>query len=166
MKETAEVIQVNNGGSTSDGSTNTAVELEKIKAVYFSTKYMNVKNFLKIKNITLPEGITADDIVHWNREKKELIESSSISYKGIKEMYAEALQDRLDFIETINAKLLDTIAGLDDIKEIKTLVQALETASKLQDDTIKTLNIDTTSNEDYDNNKSATDDLLKIDEDE
>jgi len=146
--------------------TNTAVELEKIKAIYFSTKYMNVKNFLTVKNITLPEGVSPDDILHWNKEKKELMESSAVSYKGIKEMYAAALEDRLDFIETINGKLLDVASELSDIKEIKTLVQALETISKLQDDTIKTLNIDTTGNEDYDNNKLATDKLLNTDEDE
>lgn len=144
---------------------NTFMQLERIKALYFASKYINFKNFIKVTGTQLPDGVEADDLLHWNKEKKDIRDASSTTYKGIKNMYADTLMERLDAMQQINDKVMKMLDGIDNIKDIKTLLQSLETIAKLQDDTIDTLNIDTSSDGEYSKAKTATDDLLHPEDD-
>ena len=149
----------------SQENSNEFIELERIKAIYFSSRFINLKNFLTATQTELPEGVNADDLLHWNQEKKKLKEASTTTYEGIKTMYTETLMERLDAMERINGKIMKMLAQVEEIKDIKTLVQAMETVAKLQDNTIQTLNIDTSSDGQYNKSKQSTDDLLKVDDD-
>ena len=136
-------------------------ELEGIKMAFFASKHLHLKNYIKYKEVQLPEGVSVDDLLKWNAEKKEYIRSSAEKLDGIKNSYVDALIDRMEALSALQEKLEMKIIECDDVKELKALVSSLETVAKMYDDVVGKLNVDKVVDEEYEENKEFSDELFK-----
>jgi hypothetical protein len=134
--------------------------LDLLKTQYLHSKQISLKNFLTLNNIMLPEEINVEQILHWNKEKREFLRKASESILGLQESYIKMLLERLDVLMSLQDKLMKEAMQTNDVKDLKTISASLKEITQMYDETINRLQVDTTVNKTYDENRSATDDLL------
>ncbi len=136
-------------------------DLIRLKARYFGSKFFSLKNWKMFNNITLPEGVTIEDIEGWAPEKQQYLAESKVSLDGIKSNYEIIIIDRLDAAAALQEKIMEMLIGVDDTRDAKDIAMTMAKIATLQDEAMTILKVDAYRSDLYEKNKTSTENLLK-----
>lgn len=136
------------------------MDLEKLKLLYFHSSLLYVKNYLKVKEVVLPDGMTADDLLHWNAEKREFMEKGQESIKGLSSRHVSVLLELLDTVGLLNDKIFDAVVDIEEAKDLSQVARALTLNYELYTKIVDDLEINTFIDNEFAENIKATEAMI------
>lgn len=122
--------------------TYTPEELENIKAMFMTSRYVRVAMFMRK---FYPEfhqhmmEVKANDVYPlsvWEDEKEAMLATKQIAAQNLTHSYKENVKDRFDLLSHLQDKLVNVaIENNLSVKEIQQIVDTMDTLSKIQDRT-------------------------------
>ena len=136
-------------------------DLIEMKARYFGSNFISVKNWIMFAEVRLPEGMKASDIEGWAVEKQTYQAQAKVHLDGIKSSYETLIVDRLDAAAALQNKILSFLNEIDNSKDAKEIAMTMSKIAEMQDEAMKILKVDAYRSNLYEKNKTATENLLK-----
>lgn len=135
--------------------------LEKLKLKYFSSSFLAIRNFFMFTKYPIPEGVEADDLLHWEYEKSLYLAKEKTELENISILYQKTIIDRIDAAVASVEQIKEKIKNTNETKELKDLVYGLKQAAEIIDGSMDKLKISSYKSKDYEKNTSTINQKLK-----
>lgn len=141
-------------------STELEEKLIELKAWFFGCSFYSIANWIAFCKVELPDYITEDMLEHWEPEKSEWLAKDKINLQGVAEDYRKRLRDRLDVASALKEKIVTIYHGMETSKDINQATLALKKIAEIEDEVATLLKVSSFRSKVYEENKSATTDIL------